>query len=422
MKSMDQEIEIVRGMYYTAGVPVCLTCGGTVLCSFPEEAVTAATLTGNKALAPDAGSAQDGCRYVCTPVGEQYIVYDLPAGASGGDRPRLMIGPMLTEPVSETVLTELVRTGKLRISQRAMLMEYLGQLKQVSEQSFFYMGRLTEILFAEKKEAEQPVIDEEAANLIPSSYYEQTRDYRTQQFFHSPYLIEQEISHCISIGDAKSALHILAEINRRPRARLAGSVLRSLKNSMIGSCTFMARAAIAGGVDPDDAFTLSDTYIQRVELCRDMKELQGLEKQMVLGYTEAVNNTRTDRYSLQIGNAISYINTHLCDPITVPEIAENVFLSANYLSGLFKKEIGMTIREYITRRRIEESSYFVRNGKEQFADIAAFYQFCSQSHFVKCFREVMGVTPGEYRKTNGGEKVPRPGRPRADRPATETED
>ena len=408
MRNMDREIEIVRGMYYTAGIPVCLSCGGSVLCSYPEKIVSAATLTGNSALKPVPGNGQDGCRYIVTPVGEQFIVYDLPAPASGGERPRLMIGPMLTEPVPETVLTELVRRGEIRIGQRAMLQEYLGGLKQVSEQSFFYLGRLTEILFAEKKEAEQAVIDEEAANLIPSSYYEQTRDYRTQQFYHSPYLIEQEISHCISIGDAKSALHILAEINRRPRARLAGSVLRSLKNSMIGSCTFMARAAIAGGVDPDDAFTLSDTYIQRAELCRDMKELQSLEKQMVLGYTEAVNNTRTDRYSLQIGNAISYINTHLCDPITVPEIAANVFLNANYLSGLFKKEIGMTIREYITRRRIEEASYFVRNGKEQFADIAAFYQFCSQSHFVKCFRQVMGVTPGEYRKTNAGEKFPQP--------------
>lgn len=408
MRNMDREIEIVRGMYYTAGIPVCLSCGGSVLCSYPEKIVSAATLTGNSALKPVPGNGQDGCRYIVTPVGEQFIVYDLPAPASGGERPRLMIGPMLTEPVPETVLTELVRRGEIRIGQRAMLQEYLGGLKQVSEQSFFYLGRLTEILFAEKKEAEQAVIDEEAANLIPSSYYEQTRDYRTQQFYHSPYLIEQEISHCISIGDAKSALHILAEINRRPRARLAGSVLRSLKNSMIGSCTFMARAAIAGGVDPDDAFTLSDTYIQRAELCRDMKELQSLEKQMVLGYTEAVNNTRTNRYSLQIGNAISYINTHLCDPITVPEIAANVFLNANYLSGLFKKEIGMTIREYITRRRIEEASYFVRNGKEQFADIAAFYQFCSQSHFVKCFRQVMGVTPGEYRKTNAGEKFPQP--------------
>lgn len=414
MISMDREIEIVRGMYFTSGIPVCLTRGDVVLCSFPEKIITAASLTGSLSLKPDPGNEQDGCRYIFTPVGEQFIVYDLPVNSFGGKRPRLIIGPMMTEPVSEAVLTELVRSREIRISQRAMLHEYLNGLKHVSEQSFFYLGRLTEILFADKKEADQSVVDEDAANLIPSSYYEQTRNYRTQQFYHSPYLIEQEIAHCISVGDAKSALHILSEINRRPRARLAGSVLRSLKNSVICSCTFMARAAIAGGVDPDDAFTLSDTYIQRVELCRDMKELQELERQMVLGYTEAVNNTRSNRYSLQIGNAISYINTHLCDPLTVPDIAANVFLSANYLSGLFKKEIGMTIREYIMRRRIEEASYFVRNGKEQFADIAAFYQFCSQSHFVKCFHQVMGVTPGEYRKTNAYEKVRRPAPTQAD--------
>ena len=84
MRNMDREIEIVRGMYYTAGIPVCLSCGGSVLCSYPEKIVSAATLTGNSALKPVPGNGQDGCRYIVTPVGEQFIVYDLPAPVSGG--------------------------------------------------------------------------------------------------------------------------------------------------------------------------------------------------------------------------------------------------------------------------------------------------------------------------------------------------
>ncbi|MCQ2458024.1 MAG: AraC family transcriptional regulator [Clostridia bacterium] len=396
---MDHEIEIARCLHYTTGVPVCLKRGDTVLCSLPEKITSAAVLTGNTALGPDPGGEQEGSRYISTLAGEQYIIYDLPASSAAKGRPRLFIGPVLTEPVPCGLLTELARTGSIRISQRAVLQEYLNGLKQITARSYFYLGRLAELLFTREKETDSTVLSENIA-MIDSSFYEQTRDYRTQQFSHSPYMIEQEISHCISVGDTKGALHILSEINRRPRARLAGSVLRSLKNSVICSATFMARAAIAGGVDPDEAFTLSDTYIQRAEICRDIKELQDLERQMVSGYAEAVNGTRSVRYSVQIGSAVNYINTHLCEPLTVQEIAGHVFLSANYLSGLFKKEIGISIHEYIIRRRIEESCYFVRRGREKIADIAAFYQFSSQSHFVKCFHEIMGVTPGEYRRTN----------------------
>lgn len=411
---MDHNIETARCLHYSTGIPVCLKRGAAVLCSLPEEIISASSLTGNASLAPEAGGEQDGARYISTPVGEQYIIYDLPAEKEGRERARLFLGPVRTGPVPRALLTELARAGSIRISQQSMLQEHLDGLRQITGQSYFYLGRMAELLFTQKKEADTSAVNENVV-LIDGSYYEQTRDYRTQQFFHSPYMIEQEISHCISIGDTKGALHILSEINRRPRARLAGSALRSLKNSIICSATFMARAAIAGGVDPDDAFTLSDTYIQRTELCRDVKELQDLERQMVSGYSEAVNGTRSVRYSVQIGSAVNYINTHLCDPLTVPEIAEHVFLSANYLSGLFKKEMGITIHEYMIRRRIEESCYFVRRGREKIADIAAFYQFSSQSHFVKCFHQIMGVTPGEYRRTNGDQPAAAKSFPKTDR-------
>jgi AraC-like DNA-binding protein len=72
-------------------------------------------------------------------------------------------------------------------------------------------------------------------------------------------------------------------------------------------------------------------------------------------------------------------------------------VSPHYLCGLFKKETGEPLFSYIQRKRVEESKSFIRYSNSTFAEIAAFYQFCSQSHFGKAFKKYTQMTPGAYR-------------------------
>lgn len=159
----------------------------------------------------------------------------------------------------------------------------------------------------------------------------------------------------------------------------------------------MARAAISGGVSPDEAFTLSDAYIQEIEASADIRRIISYETEMVKGYTAAVKASAGLGQSKAVSQTVAYINSHLCEELTTESIADAVFLNPNYLSGLFAKETGETVHRFIIRRRVEEAEFFVRNTSESFADIASFYRFCSQSHFTKCFREIMGITPGKCR-------------------------
>ena len=64
-------------------------------------------------------------------------------------------------------------------------------------------------------------------------------------------------------------------------AKLASTPLRSLKNSLICSCTLFTRAIIRGGVDPDTAYNLSDVIIQQIEKFEDYNKLQDFEVKMV---------------------------------------------------------------------------------------------------------------------------------------------
>lgn len=393
MRSYEQEIERLRILHYALELPVCLTIRGETVFSMPETIRTASLVSGSPELSQCRLDEVSTVQYIRTEGAESFIFLVLDEDAV------LSIGPFLIEPLPDSFLTELARAKKIKLREKDAMQHYYASLRLLSGQRFFYAGRLAEQLFPLRQGQSAPdAASAPKAEFIQPEFYRQTRDYRTQQFWHSPYLVEQEICRAISTGDSVDAHRILKEINSRPRARLAGTALRSLKNSVICSCSFMARAAISGGVSPDEAFTLSDAYIQRIEQCLDVRELLQFEDEMVDGYTDCVSRAKSSRYSSAVNQAIRYIDAHLCEPISVASIAQEVYLSPNYLSSVFVRETGQTLHSYIVRRRIEESSFFVRSSSDPIADIASFYQFSSQSHYVRSFKEIMGTTPGAYRK------------------------
>lgn len=74
---------------------------------------------------------------------------------------------------------------------------------------------------------------------------------------------------------------------------LAGDSLRQQKNLIICTATLVTRAAIRGGLNPEQAFTLSDLYIQKAELMTDLLSLTRLNAQMVLDFTKRVDDEKT---------------------------------------------------------------------------------------------------------------------------------
>ena len=394
MKDYGLEIELLRSFHYAIELPVRLLEDGQVSFSMPEQIRTAADVVDNDNISALTAENNNDIQYLETSAAESFIYLRL------DDNAVVTVGPFLLYKPSENYIVNMARSGAIRLRSKNAIMKYYDSLPLVSKQKFFYAGQLLGAMLTSEKNSETH-IDSGANSLsfIQGEYYRHAKDYRSQQFRHSPYIVEQEICRMISNGDMKGAHRVLKEINSRPRAVLAGSALRSLKNSVICSCSFMTRAAISGGVSPDEAFTLSDTYIQLIENCADMKDVLSYENEMVDGFTRAVNQAKKNRYSQAVTQALNFIDAHLCEPISVQNIADAVYLSPNYLSSLFMRETGETIHNCIIRRRIEEAGFFLRTSTDSVADIASFYQFSSQSHFVQSFKRIKGVTPGVYRRS-----------------------
>ena len=215
---------------------------------------------------------------------------------------------------------------------------------------------------------------------------------------HPPYLLERRMSEHIALGELEPARVILKEINRRTRARLAGDVLRSLKNSLIASCTIFTRAAIEGGVDAEIAFTLSDASIKEIEASREQEELGRLELRMLEDFVNLVRRHVAERRNVLVWRAVKYIQTRIDREISLQEAARELGVSEQHLSSQFSKAMGESFVDYVQRVKVEEAQYYLRSTKLDIMRIAQMFGFSYQAYFSRVFRKVAGLTPSEYRR------------------------
>ena len=221
---------------------------------------------------------------------------------------------------------------------------------------------------------------------------------RAGMFRHAPFVLEQRLVEHVIQGNKQEALATLAEINSRgKKATLAKNPLRSAKNSLICSCTFLTRAALQAGVADEEAFALSDAAIQHVETLEDVAAVARYEAGMLLQFIKLTQKSKGGGYTRNIRKALHYIDSNLDKRLRLKDVAAYANVHPNYLSRRFTLETGGTLSNYIINRKIREAAYFVRHAEYSVAEIANLYGFSSQSHFITSFKKIMGVPPGQYR-------------------------
>ena len=82
-------------------------------------------------------------------------------------------------------------------------------------------------------------------------------------------------------------------------------------------------------------------------------------------------------------------------------VAEVIGLSPCHLSRIFKKEVGMSMVDYVQKERIEAAKYMLIHTDETLAAISQYLYFSTQSYFIRIFRKYTGMTPGQYRRDHG---------------------
>lgn len=234
-------------------------------------------------------------------------------------------------------------------------------------------------------------------NFMP--FFESRAENIQNFYYHPSYALEQQLMDCIIRCNTKEAKDVLDQINCLERAKLAGEPFRSIKNSLICSCTLFTRAIIRGGALPEDAFSLSDVMIRQIEKADSMEDLKQLEYEMVVCFIDTLKSTDRLEYNQVVNRAITYIHQEIFHDITLEKIAEYAGVHPGYLSKIFKESVGMIIPEYINRKKLEDSKYFLLHSNARLSEIANMFGYCNQSYYTSLFKKYTGMTPGQYKNT-----------------------
>jgi AraC family transcriptional regulator len=93
-----------------------------------------------------------------------------------------------------------------------------------------------------------------------------------------------------------------------------------------------------------------------------------------------------------------YINEHLHEDIKLIELAAIAQISPYHFLRLFKQSMGITPHQYILQRRIEKAKFLLQHSKLSIALVAVRVGFCDQSHLTQYFKRIVGVTPRQFLK------------------------
>ena len=138
---------------------------------------------------------------------------------------------------------------------------------------------------------------------------------------------------------------------------------------------------------------------QKIREASSMAEVMELFDRLLEAF--GIHREQETQYSRLVRDTIAYIEQHCREAeLSVTDIAADMHFSAAHLNVLFRKETGVTVKQYISDYRLNLSKKLLCNPHIKVSEIAERCGYSNANYFSKVFRASENMTPVEYRKEN----------------------
>lgn len=207
--------------------------------------------------------------------------------------------------------------------------------------------------------------------------------------------IEKELSHAVQEGRTFEAITHMEELMSFKLNKGLDTLEHFKRYAMIFSSN-LRKTIIEGGVTPVVAIGISDTFVKDISVITSILKLKKRIYLLVEDYCKAVESSQFPGCSKIIKNICQYVKVHYGETISTKTLADLFHINPSHLSRQFKKEMKITLTEYIQNVRIEEAKYLIKLGKYTMTEIAGLVGFNDSQYFSNIFKKIEGITPREF--------------------------
>lgn len=223
-------------------------------------------------------------------------------------------------------------------------------------------------------------------------------------------LFDWEAHDCKVVGEAADGMEALTQID----TLIPDVVIMDINIPIMNGLKVIQMSRIK---HPDMAFVVVSGY-DDFSYCREALRLQITDYILKpVNYEEfgsCIDNLKISMFESRkteitdkegehtIIGIVRYMQEHLSEEISLNVLAEEFHLSAQYISQLFKNEIGVNFLAYLTNIRMEHAKKLLVSKNYAIAEVAEKSGYGDYRVFTKVFKKAEGVTPSQYRRNFKG--------------------
>lgn len=214
-----------------------------------------------------------------------------------------------------------------------------------------------------------------------------------------PFNAVKELTRLVENGKVDEISQIFEEYKQSGKlSEVDKESLQRIKYSVAMLVGIACKTAISCGVYETDALNIANKALNSLDTLSSTYELIDSGVQAVSGFAQLVSTSNIKNVESPIIIKITnYIHDHLTERITSGDLAKVANCSEQYLARLFKNELNTNLSKFVLQQKINEALYLIDSDVMPCNEVGPYLGFCSQSHFIQCFKKMTGYTPYKYR-------------------------
>lgn len=324
--------------------------------------------------------------------GGKYITF-CPMGLVHFATPVLSGGGVLLISREEYFEEEIIEKYNLPFDVQQEVWSFLQNVPHLMPQRVSYLAELLYILSNYKETSQKGKVREKQKSVL-SDYITEAKRNGEDSY---PINKENQLMMAITSGNKPEAQKLLNEICGHIFISTGGK-LELTKARVLELVVLLSRSAISGGADNSKIFDMNFDYINKITHFDNTEELLFWLWEIMVSYIDSVFNLGDIKHKDIIYKAVTYINYHYADKLSLEQVAAIIYLSPTYFSKIFKQELGQSFSNYLNQVRVEKAKSLLLHDAIPLVDVSDMVGFIDQSYFSKVFKKLVGVTPSEYRE------------------------